>query len=318
MTNRTRASFNNHPSWIRYRDILRDEFDITFPIEPRESWQTILGHSIRCDHWEPTDRAKGTVILVHGGGGNGRVLAPAAVPSLRAGWRVIAPDLPGYGLSIPAKEYRGDYAEWPRIVAKIADQALGPVVLLGMSLGGLTSVFAAQLAERVDGVIATTLVDPSDPDTFDRVARWPWLGRLARKAIQWLPDVMDRVPMPLALATPLRAMTSSKRLQDYFVRDSMLGGNWVHGRFFRSIHQHRLETESLDCPLLLIHPGADEWTPTALSLPVFGRIQTDKALTELSNGTHLPLERPAFDEFGAGIVEFLERTAKESTLSNVA
>ncbi len=318
MTHSRKSSFANHSSWTSYRDILREEFAISFPIEPTEHWQEIRGHSIRYDLWEHDWPSVGTVILVHGGGGSGRILAPAALPALQAGWRVIAPDLPGYGLSIPAQGFNGDYSEWPKIITEIADGNTGPVVLLGMSLGGLTAVFAAQLARSVDGVIATTLVDPSDPTTFDHVARWPWLGRLCRFAMRWMPGLLDRISMPLALATPLRAMTGSKRLQEYFVRDPLLGGNWMTSRFFRLIHQRQLESVGLNCPLLLIHPGSDEWTPTEMSMPVFERLKTDKTLIELSNGTHLPLERPAFDEFNQGVGEFLARRAANALETKAA
>ncbi len=318
MTHPHKSSFADHPSWTSYRDILREEFAITFPIEPSEHWQKIRGHSIRYDLWEPDQTSVGTVILVHGGGGSGRILAPAALPALQAGWRVIAPDLPGYGLSIPAPGFNGDYSEWPKIIAEIADSTTGRVVSLGMSLGGLTAVFAAQYAKSIDGVIATTLVDPSDPATFDHVARWPWLGSLCRFSMRWMPGLLDRISMPLALATPLRAMTSSRRLQDYFVRDPLLGGNWMTARFFRLIHQRQLESDTLDCPLLLIHPGSDEWTPTSMSMPVFERLKTEKTLIELSNGTHLPLERPAFDEFNQGVGKFLARCAAKELESKSA
>ena len=318
MTQRHKASFAHHPSWTSYKTILAEDFAITFPFEPEERWQTIRGHQIRYDIWEPQGSAKGTLILVHGGGGSGRVLAPAALPALKAGWRVFAPDLPGYGLTIPAHGFRGEYAEWPLIIADIAYAATGPVVFMGMSLGGLTAVFAAQKAGRVAGVIATTLDDLSHPATFDRVARWPWLGKLTRFAIRWMPGLVDRIPMPLALATPLRAMTSGRRLQDYFVKDALLGGRWMRSRFFRLIHQHRLETNELGCPLLLIHPGADTWTPTAMSRPIFDRLETDKTLIELSNGTHLPLEQPAWTELCEGVGAFLDDRAQREVVPDAA
>ena len=302
-------TFRNNPSWTHYRDILAREFDVRFPCEPTEHWRLIRGHSIRYDHWLAEGEPRGTVILVHGGGGSGRILSPAALPALEAGWQVLAPDLPGYGLTEPSPDFDWDYNEWPSVIAEIADDAQGPVVLMGMSLGGLTAVFAAQEARRVAGIIATTLVDPSDAATLDRVARWPWLGRLSRLGMAVAPWLSDRVWMPLAFATPLRAMTSSPALQRYFQTDPLLGARWIPARFFRTIHQRRLETPQLHCPLALIHPGSDDWTPTALSMPIFERLETDKTFVELSNGTHLPLEDPAFREMGEAMKAFLRDVA---------
>ena len=307
---------HNSPSWTSYTDILADEFGITFTCEPRETWEDIRGHRVRMDTWLPTGEPRGTLILVHGGGGHGRVLAPFAIPAVAHGWRVLAPDLPGYGLTEPAPSFDWAYAEWPAIIADLADASDGPVVLMGLSLGGMTAVAAAQIARSVDGVIATTLIDAAEPELFIHAARWPWLGRLTLFAISHLPWLVDRLWMPLSLATPLAAMSSRPRMQQYFCRDELLGGRWVAAKFFRKVHQFRLPEGDLPCPLTLVHPGADNWTPLELSLPAFERINApDKRLVNLSNGAHLPVEQPAFDELAEAVTAALDRIADTSAAS---
>lgn len=65
----------------------------------------------------------------------------------------------------------------------------------------------------------------------------------------------------------------------------------------------------LACPLLLAHPGADTWTPTALSKAVFDRVPGPKRFVELRGGAHAPLERPAYDDLCAATIAFLRETA---------
>ena len=85
-------------------------------------------------------------------------LPPFAEPIAKHGWRVFAPDLPGFGLTVPAPPgFDWDYAEWPKVVAEIANAQSAPVVLMGLSLGGMTAVFAAQQAGNVAGVIRNDL-----------------------------------------------------------------------------------------------------------------------------------------------------------------
>jgi pimeloyl-ACP methyl ester carboxylesterase len=91
-------SYNTSPSWTEYRGILDTRFGIRIDRPPRETWRKIRGHDFHVDVWEPEGPARGTLILVHGGGGNGRVLAPFADLAAGLGWRALAPDLPGYGL----------------------------------------------------------------------------------------------------------------------------------------------------------------------------------------------------------------------------
>lgn len=303
-------SFHNSPSWTGYKAILAEEFKITLTLEPDELWREVRGHMVRIDEWATEGPAKGTLILVHGGGGNGRILAPLAEPLSREGWRVLAPDLPGYGLTRPAEGYRGEYSEWPAVLAQIADSEPGPVLMMGLSMGGLTAFLAAQRSEKVCGVVATTLLDLSDPAIFVRAARWRWLGRLSLFSMAVMPWLFDRVVMPLSLATPLAAMSSNKRMQAYFRTDRHIGASWKSARFFRSAHQYHIRNWQLDCPLLLVHPGADEWTPTELSLAVYEKVEAEKRFFELSNGSHLPVERSAYDELFTHAKTFLDEIVK--------
>ncbi|WP_459545965.1 hypothetical protein [Nocardia sp. X0981] len=46
------------------------------------------------------------------------------------------------------------------------------------------------------------------------------------------------------------------------------------------------------CPVLLVHPGADRWTPLPLSRPFFDRIAAPKCSVVLDHAGHYPIEEP--------------------------
>lgn len=299
-------TFAQRPSWPTYRTILAEEFGIHLQTAPVERFVAVRRHRVRIDEWAASGPSQGTVILVHGGGGNGRILAPFAEPLARHGWRVLAPDLPGFGLTEPAPGWDWDYAEWPRVIAGIADAQDGPVVLMGLSLGGMTAVFAAQQSARVAGVVATTLLDASVARNFITAARWPWLGRLSLLAMRYAPAIVDRLRLPLRLAAPLGAMSANRRMARYFAGDPLIGASWKPVRFFRTLHAFTPPSLVLGCPLLLVHPGADAWTPTALSREVFDRITARKSFVELPGGSHLPVEQPAYRALNEQVTGFLD------------
>ena len=285
-------------------------FELAPAPTPRESFRRVLEYDVHVDEHLPRGPARGTVLMIHGAGAHGRMLAPFAAPLCARGLRVLAPDLPGYGLT-RGNFARTEYDEWIAIAAQLARDAAsdGPVLLFGLSVGGLTALRAAQRAPEVGGVIATTLLDLGDPGIFDRVAKYALLGRIARFAFRRAPALSDRVSLPLAWVAPLSAMTSDRALARELIRDPLLGRRRVAMRFFRSLHGHRDPRTDFDlpCPVLLVHPGADHWTPLELSLPVFERIGSDKTLVRLSGGAHAPLEPQAFAELDAAIGAFLER-----------
>ncbi|MDE9451547.1 alpha/beta fold hydrolase [Aliiroseovarius sp. Z3] len=293
-------SYRDHSSWHNYRAILRSEFDLVIDCEPNERWDEVLGHDIHIDEWTacldasvapPTPASHGTVILVHGGGGNGRVLAPFAQSIAKMGWRVLAPDLPGFGITRPASDWRGNYEAWPAVLAELADRQDKPVVLIGASMGGLTALYAAQVMRQPPlAVVATTLLDLSDPGTFVRAARWRVLGWLSLFSARLMPWIMDRLSLPLNIAAPLEAMSANEKMTEYFQTDALLGARWLPLRFWRTTHAFRFTLPDLPCPLVLVHPRADEWTPPNESLGTFEKISSEKRFVLLPSGSHLPIE----------------------------
>jgi len=112
----------------------------------------------------------------------------------------------------------------------------------------------------------------------------------------------------LALVTPLNKMTTDPALQAWFKRSTLIGKRRISGRFIRSLHQYRSSAPdlSLTCPLLLVHPGQDTWTPLPLSQAVFDQVPgPDKQRIVLTNGAHMPVETPAWQELCEQVGGFL-------------
>lgn len=303
-------AYDGTPSWARYQEILKASFGLRLERSPAEMWREMRGHAVHLDVWEPAGASEGTMVLVHGAGGNGRVLAPFADMAAGLGWRVLAPDLPGYGLTRPARDYRGDYEDWLAIIADLVDDSPGPVVIMGLSAGGMTAALAAERAKKARGVIATTLLDVSRAGVLIHAARWRWLGALSFIGFHLAPWFVDRMAMPIRFAVNMNAMSGDPAMNAYFIRDRLLGNHWVGLRLFRTMHAQKATRLAPGCKLLLVHPGADAWTPTEISRPAFDRIDGPKEFVELTNGSHLPLEQPAFAELQSCIGLFLKSVSK--------
>jgi len=146
-------------------------------------------HEQRREPWQPTLRdvaARGARIrFVEAGNGPplvllhdylaSRVAWEDVLPRLSERFRVIAPDLPGFGESEkpPPSRYRYDFDAFSEsIVDLVAAVGLGRVSLCGHAMGGAVALtLAATHPHVVDKlVLVNPLVYPPRPDALSRIA----------------------------------------------------------------------------------------------------------------------------------------------------
>ena len=126
-----------------------------------ESFWSWSGMEVHLDRYEGNGERKYHIILVHGGGGNGRILSPIGVALSKMGYSCVAPDLPGFGLT----KFKGPnaYEDWINLVFDLveAESTLHkkPIVLCGISLGGMLSYQVACLSGKVDAIMVSSLAD---------------------------------------------------------------------------------------------------------------------------------------------------------------
>ena len=129
--------------WKKYQEFFPEELRINENNLPTEEWWDWNNYHIHLDRMSvPNSKIK--VILIHGAGGNGRLLAPYARMLQTHGYDVISPDLPPYGLSYTESLKSMDYHDWIKIITEFIEQEFKrdgkPIVLLGASIGGYASL----------------------------------------------------------------------------------------------------------------------------------------------------------------------------------
>lgn len=204
-----------------------------------------------------------TVIVVHGGGGYGRLFVPIGKLLHAAGYEVVTPDLPGYGLS-QAPPSLVTYQAWTDLLCDLASteyQNTGRrVVLCGGSLGGyLAYLCAARMgAGPIAGVIATTLADPRSPLVRRQFTRNALVLHAAMPLLPFCAPLFGRLRLPVKWFTKMGAMSSDPALNRLVAEDPYGGGVRVPVNFMQSIFTVRPDVEPEDfdhCPVLLAHPG---------------------------------------------------------------
>lgn len=306
----TQTTYASLSDWKRYQEFFPASMRCTTESTPSEEWWSWRGLSVHLDRLAvPSSPVK--VIVLHGAGAYGRVMAPAAVIARRHGYETVSPDLPGYGLTtVPPS--RLDYALWIDCVCDLIDAEIArdgrPVLLFGVSLGGLLAYQAAARSRRVIGLVATTLADPREAAVRQGFARTRLLGKAGLWLLQKLRRLTDGLPLPMRYMSKMNRISNKRELAALCERDPLGGGNWVPARFLRTLMYTAPDLEPEDfrvCPVLLAHPGVDRMTEISLSRRFFDRIAAPKRMVVLEGASHMPTEHPGVDQLEEAVVEFL-------------
>lgn len=271
---------------------------------------------LRVDRHGPAD-ASVTVVLVHGAGGYGRMFASLAAGLADAGHEVLAPDLPGYGLSA-ATWNQVDYGAWKRALLALIDaehqRRLRQIVLFGASIGDYLAYLVAAESTWVHGLVATTLADPRDPMVQAALVRRPWMRGLL-PALRPLSRLTRNLRVPVRWFTHMQRMSRNPALTALVCADPLGGGNRVPLGLLASLFDTApaLEPEQfLRCPVLMVHPARDDWTPVAISDSFFLRLAAPKQRVLLANCGHFPIEQPGLDQLRDALLPFVHHIAENA------
>jgi alpha-beta hydrolase superfamily lysophospholipase len=312
-----RQHYADSEAWRRYQPFFPAAMRCTPSTTPVEEWWSWRGLDVHLDRSAvPSSPLK--VIVLHGAGAYGRVMAPAAVLASQHGFETVCPDLPGYGLTrVPSEQFV--YPLWVDCISDLIDAELArdgrPVVLFGVSLGGLLAYHAAARSRRVVGVVATTLADMREPAVRQGFARTALLGSAGLWLLSQLHGVTDGLPLPMRYMSKMNRISNKPELARLCETDPLGGGNWVPARFLRTLVETAPDIEPEDfevCPVLLTHPGVDRMTEISLSRRFFDRLACPKRMVVLEGASHMPTEHPGVDQLERAVLDFVGEIAAEA------
>jgi alpha-beta hydrolase superfamily lysophospholipase len=210
---------------------------------------------LRC--WEPDERAKAVVVLVHGLGEHSGRYSPVAEHLTRAGYAMLGFDLRGHGLSDGPRGHTPSYMALLDDISGVLGQIQGrypgfPVFLYGHSLGGgLALNFVIQRMPKLQGVIVTS--------PWLRLASElpPFQAALARIINQFAPGFRQKWGLDT------KALSHDVTVADKYEHDPLVH-NDVSVRMYVSCSaagRWALEHSArFPLPLLLMHGTADRVT----------------------------------------------------------
>ncbi|MEW2396929.1 alpha/beta fold hydrolase [Streptomyces sp. NPDC046862] len=241
------------------------------------------------------------LVLVHGHPFDRTMWRPQAEHFSRTGWRVITPDLRGYGEStvVPGKTMLETFA---RDIAGLLDHlGLDRVVLGGLSMGGqIVMEFHRLFPDRVRGLLLADTFAAAETEE-GRNARYEMAERLLREGMTgYAGEVLSKMVAPHnieelpAVAEHVLAMMSGT--------DPEGAAAALRGRAERPDYTGMLRDVAV--PTLVVVGSDDEFTPVGDARLIHERVP-GSTLAIIDGAAHMPnLERPA--EFNAALERFLD------------
>ncbi|MEK2478069.1 alpha/beta fold hydrolase [Streptomyces noursei] len=240
------------------------------------------------------------LVLIHGHPFDRSMWRPQTAHFSRAGMRVIAPDLRGYGGSsvVPGKTLLETFA---RDVAALLDHlGIERCVLGGLSMGGqIVMECYRQFPERIRGLLLA--------DTFAAADTAEGRAVRLRTAERLLAEGMDGyahevLPKMIAPANVTALPTVAEHVLGMMRNASPEGAAAaLRGRAERRDYTGLLPR--ITVPTLVVVGTEDEFTPVADARAIH-QATPGSRLTVIQGAGHMPnLERP--EEFNAALTEFL-------------
>jgi alpha-beta hydrolase superfamily lysophospholipase len=307
-------SYATQSAWREIQEVLPPAYQLHPGEEPAEEWWPWRGHEVHLDCYRDAD-APAKVILFHGVGTNGRQLSTIlGAPLHRRGFETIAIDMPEYGVTRVAPGVRVTYDDWVQAgidlvtAERVRDDR--PIILYGLSAGGMLAYQVAAATGHVAGVVGMCFLDQSVQQVADETALNVVMSRVGAPLVQFAARTpLSGLRMPMRVASKMHTLVNDRAALKACLRDRTSAGNAMTMTFLDSYIEYRpaVEPEDFDvCPFLLTQPGEDRWTPLHLSEIFLHRIgQVPVTTVILEGASHYPIEQPGLDQMVDAVEAFV-------------
>ena len=249
-----------------------------------------------------------TIVLLHDFALNRQMWAPQIEPLVEAGFRVIIPDLRGFGESkkgdnkISIQTYSRD------IIALLKQLGIGRAVICGLSFGG---AILFDLIENYPQYVAGACLTASRPvadDIQERGRRTQLLNALNNGQGDWVKRKLHAMLFSQqGKATPTKIRAAAGRWINNCHEQGLEAG--LRAQLYRKDYSFLLK--NIDIPILLIGAENDPITHHGHNDIMAQHLPNCYRTVKLSSGHLVNMEK--VDQFNAHLIDFLQNLALRSS-----
>jgi len=245
-----------------------------------------------------------TVLLIHGWGGSGWYWGET-VERLRHTYRVIVPDMVGFGRSLPVRKGRGMAGQVEAMEYLMAHLAIQRVMVVGHSMGGGVSMWlAGKRPDLVEKLVVTSIsLFRNETERVFFKGLMEFTGVMMRTRVGFLAGnrwMARQMAGRYFYQMPKDEQILVDLYHDYMTMDYDTALACARSAADPAIHK---AAEQIPCPTLLIAGDHDPDAPKA-NFTYTQQVIPNAELRWIQDCGHLPmLEHP--DEYAAILLDFL-------------
>lgn len=247
------------------------------------------------------------IVLVHGHPFNRTMWEPQRDVLVNAGWRVIAPDLRGYGES-SVRTGVTTLNEFANDIALLLDTlGVGRVVVGGLSMGGQIAMeFCRAYPDRVCGLLLAATF-PQDESAQGKQARYAMAERLLHEGMTpYAEEVLARMMAPASI---VRLPATADRVLEMMRNTSAEGAAAaLRGRAERPSYVTTLA--QMSAPALIVVGCEDEFT-TPEDAQQMHELLGQSELLRMKGVGHMP-NLEASEQFNTAVLRLLSSVRQEA------
>jgi len=270
------------------------------------------GLKIHLNIFDEENPLKDTIIFIHGTAVYSRFYAEACYKFFKEGYRVIAPDLIGHGIS---QGLRGHFKmeRFTNIIYDVVSYALekykGDIALIGSSLGGITALYYAAFDdERIKAAVCHNAGIFANGEIYKEIND-KFILKILKPFVPFAAKIAPKLRINVKLYLDFKKLANTQPvidMMDLLLKDDILSNKYTATTMRTHIKAEMAKPiELIKTPIMLINGDQDILFSVDYMTRMYNRLTCKhKKLEILKNASHLIFQEN-IDESIRAIVSWL-------------
>ncbi|MHA1489310.1 MAG: alpha/beta hydrolase [Promethearchaeota archaeon] len=259
----------------------------------KEDYLTSDGLKIHLDIYDKEVPLEKTIIFVHGTSVYSRFYAEFCYNLFKKGYRVIAPDLIGHGVSEGKRGHftMEKFTKMVRDVTSYISEKYGKkIIIMGSSLGGITTLYCAAYDNRIKGAICHNAAIFNEK-AYKKIIKLKGFLKILKPFVPFFAKIVPKLKISVYLYLDFNKLAKSEFIDriDFLLNDKILSDKYTMTSIRTQMREPLARPiELIEAPTMIINGDEDYLFSVEYMQEIYDRLNCEnKKLVILKGASHL-------------------------------